>query len=188
MTLRRNRWFAAFCTDIVFSIQSNAADAYNLGGARSSVPNGAGSQIEPVRWCYLWDPFSRHDVYFTNTPMKIVTILLISWHNWQASRGEFSIGCHKKRWARSQSWEAQGGVQERHRVFQRAGRWSCKGGRQGPENFALISRTNFWLAQSLDSHMLRWLSWYAQSYVGTVPAAYYLVTFFLFFFFFLKIM
>ena len=79
MTLRRNRWwFAAFCIDIVFSIQSNAADAYNLGGARSSVPNGAGSQIEPVRWCYTFE-ILLVDMKFITSPTPPWKLLLYCW-------------------------------------------------------------------------------------------------------------
>jgi hypothetical protein len=77
MAPERNR-IADGCIDKVFSIQPNAAYGYNLGGARSGVPNGAGAQIESVCLMLPLKSFQSHEVHFAIIPVKIVTIVLIT--------------------------------------------------------------------------------------------------------------
>ena len=133
---------------LLFSIRSNAADAYNLGGARSSVPNGAGSQIEPVRY-YLWNSLSRHEVYFTKTPMKFVTKLLITWQIDRHLEGNSRLVVIKNAGHAVKYWEAQGSVPEHHRVFQGPGCWSCKRGRQGGNISSLTKRLELCQSEEL---------------------------------------
>lgn len=117
-------------------------------------------RLNGFAYAKLWNSHTRHEVLLHQDPHENCYEIADHLTNRQASRGEFSISCHKKCWARGQYREAQGSVPEHHWVLQGACRWSCKCGRQGGNLSSLTKtvssiswRTNLWffsLARSLD--------------------------------------
>lgn len=156
-TKKENKWFAVLFYLYYFSHFDLIQPTLIVWGEQDRVfPMELAHRLNRFAYAKLWNSPTRYEVLLHQDPYENCYEIADHMTNRQASRGEFSISCHKKCWARGQYREAQGSVPEHHWVLQGAGRWSCKCGRQGGNLSSLTKtvssirwRTNLWFFSHL---------------------------------------